>query len=70
MKILSSLYLVRTQETLFDGVELQRRYSKNPFALGDTYLAPFSNKCSRFMYNIWKTNKCKCDTEVFVPVAC
>ena len=41
MKIISSLYSVRTQDILFDAVEFQQRYSKNPFALGDAYLTPF-----------------------------
>ena len=41
MKILSYLYLVRTQDILFDAVEFQRRYRENPFALGDGYLTPF-----------------------------
>ena len=40
MKVLSSLYLVRTQYTLFDAVELQLIYRENPFALGDAYLNP------------------------------
>ena len=40
MKILSSLYSVRTQDTLFDAVEFQQRYRKKPFALGDAYLTP------------------------------
>ena len=40
MKILSSLYWVRTQDTLFDAMEFQRRYRENPFALGDAYLTP------------------------------
>ena len=34
--------MVRTQDTLFDAVEFQQRYCKNPFALGDAYLTPFS----------------------------
>ena len=42
MKILSSLYLVRTQDTLFSDVEFQRRYRKNPFTLGDLYLTSLS----------------------------
>ena len=44
MNILSSLYLVRTQATLFDAVIFQRRYCENPFALGDTYLTPFCQR--------------------------
>ena len=40
MKILYSLHLVRTQEDLFDAVEFQQRYGKNPFALGNAYLTP------------------------------
>ena len=42
MKILSSLYVVYTQDTLFDAVELQQRYRENPFALGDAYLTHFT----------------------------
>ena len=44
MKILSSLFLVRTQDILFDAVEFQRIYRKNPFVLGDVYLTPFSQR--------------------------
>ena len=44
MKILSSLYFVRTQDTLFDAVEFQLIYRKNPFALGDVYLTPFPQR--------------------------
>ena len=40
MKILYSLYSVRTQDILFDAVEFQRRYPKNPFVLGPVYLTP------------------------------
>ena len=40
MKILPSLYLVHTQDTLFDAVEYQQRYRENFFALGDAYLTP------------------------------
>ena len=32
-KILSSLCLVHKQDNLFDAVESQKRYCKNPFAL-------------------------------------
>ena len=42
MKILSFLYLLRTQDTILDAVEFQQIYRKNPFALGDTYLTPLS----------------------------
>ena len=42
MKILSFLYFVHTQDNLFDAVEFQQRYRKNPFALGGVYLTPFS----------------------------
>ena len=42
MKILSSLFVVCTQYTLFDAAEFQRRYQKKPFALGDAYLTPLS----------------------------
>ena len=38
MKILSSLCVVHTQDTLFDAVELQQRYRKNPSELGDANL--------------------------------
>ena len=41
MDILSSLYPVPTQYTLFDAVEFQERYHENPFALDDAYLTPF-----------------------------
>ena len=44
MKILYLLYLVHTQDILFDAVEFQRRYRKNPFALGDAYLTPFCQR--------------------------
>ena len=40
MKILSCLCLVRTQDALFDAVEFQQRYHKNPFVLGDACLTP------------------------------
>ena len=40
-KILSSLYSVRTQDTLVDAVYFQRRYRQNPFVLDDAYLTPF-----------------------------
>ena len=68
MKTLSYLYLVRTQYIIFDTVEYQLRYRKNPFALGDTYLTPFVNFCSSFLYNTRKNNTRKCDTEGFLPV--
>ena len=41
MKILSSLCVVRTHDTLFNAVQFQQRYRENPFALGDAYLTPF-----------------------------
>ena len=41
MNILSSLYLVRTPDILFDAVEFQLRDRKNLFALGDAYLTTF-----------------------------
>ena len=41
MKILYFLYSVRTQDIIFDAVESQRNYRKNPFVLGDAYLTPF-----------------------------
>ena len=44
MKILSSLHLVRTQDTLFDAVEFQQGYRENPFALGDAYLTSFCKR--------------------------
>ena len=47
MKILSSLYSIYTQDILFDSVEFQRRYRKNPFVLGDAYLTTF---CQRGQY--------------------
>ena len=53
MNILYSLYLVRTQDTLFDAVEFQRRYRETPFTLSEAYLTPFVNMCSSFPYNAW-----------------
>ena len=44
MKILYSLYSVRTKDTLFDAVEFQQIYHKNPFVLGDEYLTPLSQR--------------------------
>ena len=44
MKKLSSLYLVRTQDILFDAVEFQRIYRENPFVLGDAYLTPLTQR--------------------------
>ena len=44
MKISSSLYLVRTKDILFYAMELQHRYLKNPFALGDKYFTPFTQR--------------------------
>ena len=41
MKILSSLYSVRTQDILFNAVEFQRGYREDPFLLGDACLMPF-----------------------------
>ena len=41
MKILSSLYSVRTQDILFDAVEFQLIYCENPFVIGDAYLTNF-----------------------------
>ena len=43
-KILSSLYLVRTQDILFDDVEFQQRHCKILFVLGDTYLTSLSKR--------------------------
>ena len=40
MKKLYSVCVVCVQDTLFDAVEFQSRYRKNPFALGGTYLIP------------------------------
>ena len=42
MKILSSVCVIRKQDTLFDAMEFQKRYHENPFALGDAYLTPLS----------------------------
>ena len=42
MNILSSLDLVCTQDIISDAVEIQRRYRKNPFVIGEAYLMPFS----------------------------
>ena len=70
MKILSSLYLVRTQYNLFDAVEFQQRYRKNPFALGDAYLTPFLSMCAvAFHTKHGQNNTFKCDTEGFLSVA-
>ena len=40
MKILSSLSSLRSQDKLFDAVEFQLIYRKNPFVLDDAYLTP------------------------------
>ena len=69
MKIISSLYLVRTEDTLFDAVEFQQRYSENPFALGDAYLMTFFSTCAIALRTTHeKNNTYKYDTEGFVPV--
>ena len=68
MKILYSLYLVRTQDILFDALEFQQRYRENPFALGDTYLTPFSMCEVAFCTTHGKNNMRKCDNGGFVPV--
>ena len=69
MEILSSLYLVRTQDTIFDSTELQRKYRKYPFVLGDAYLTPF---CQRVHWisvkHMDKIHTHKCYTKSFVPV--
>ena len=65
MNMLSSLYPVCPQNTLFDAVEFQRKYRKNPFELSDAYLTPFSNVCNRFPRNTWKQNTHKCNTDFF-----
>ena len=44
MKILSSLYLERTQDILFYAVEFQQKYRENSFALGDAYLTHFCQR--------------------------
>ena len=44
MKILSSLYLVSTQYTIFYEMEFQRRYHENSVVLGDAYLTPLSQR--------------------------
>ena len=44
MKILSSLYWVRTQDILFDAMEYQRRYRETLFVIGDAYLTPLSQR--------------------------
>ena len=55
MKILSSLYLVHTQDILFGAVEFQRRYRKNHFVLGDSYLTRviFSMCCTESYCTRW-----------------
>ena len=64
--MLSSLYLVHTQNTIFDSVDFQQRYRENPFALGDAYLTPF---CQRMQVALRTTHRQnimrKCDTEGF-----
>ena len=70
MEILSSLYSICTQDTLFDAVEFQWRYRKNPSALGDTYLShSFSTYTVAFCTTHGQNNTRKCDTDSFVPVA-
>ena len=44
MKILSSLYWVRTQDILFDALEYQRRYRETLFALDDACLTSLSQR--------------------------
>ena len=69
LNILSSLYLVCTQDTIFDAVEFQWRYRKNPFSLGDAYLKTFFSTCLvDFRTTHGKNNIPKCYTEGFVPV--
>ena len=69
MKILSSLYQVRTQHTLFDTMVFKGRYHEDPFELGDSYLMLLYQRVHyltvQLMDNI--THK-KCDTEGFVPI--
>ena len=69
MKILSYLYSVRTQDTLFDAVELQQRYCENPFGLGDAYLIPFFTFAVAFCTTHGQNNTRKYDTGGFLPVA-
>ena len=69
MNILPFLYLVRTQDTLFDAVEFQQIYHENRFALGDTYLTPFFTCAVAFCTTHGKNDTHKCDTEGFVSVA-
>ena len=69
MKILSSVCVVHKIDTLFDAVEFQQRYRKNPLALGDTYLTPlYQHMQYLFVQHIKKITH-EYDTEGFVPVA-
>ena len=68
MKILYSLYSVRTQDTLFGAVGFQRRYRENPFALCDVYLTPFCQCAVAFRTTHGHNNTRKYDTEGFVPI--
>ena len=62
MNILSSLYFILTQDTLFDAVEFQQRYHKNSFALGDAYLTPF---CQSVQYlSVQHMGKIKCENVI------
>ena len=64
MEILTSFYLILTKDTLFDTVKFQRRYRKNPFSLGDTYLMRVVDFCTTHGQN----NSHKFDTGDLVPV--
>ena len=46
--MLSSLYLVRTRDILFDALEFQQIYRKNSFALDDAYSTPLSQRVQHF----------------------
>ena len=70
MKILSSLYLVCTQDIIFDAVEFQRRYRKKPFCDWWHIFNAFVPTCAvAFRTTHGKNNTLICSTEGFVPVA-
>ena len=70
MHFLSSLYLVRKQDTVFGHVEFQQKYHKNPLMIGDTGFTPLSQHMQLLsVQHIEKNNTHKCKTEAFVPVA-
>ena len=48
VKILSSLYLVCTLDTLSDAVKFQQIYCENPFVIDDAYSTPFCQREKSF----------------------